>query len=833
VSDDTGEGDNATVLQFRGTDPTYIPAPTIPSYEETAPAPVHSEIPPETPEETTMELPRVPGAPNPEDSVPPVRIPSALYSESAESDGDGEYEEYGDGEYEVPRSLADRLGDWLEYRMEMGRARNEAEGPYREADIAQKIARIEAGTDREVGLLGAHNQLRQAGIKAAAARAAARGKADAAVMDKGLSKSGSVGRGGSGRTNGGGYSGSNGSGGGRGGSRNSGSGNASGSGGRGSGVPSGSRGGSGRGNDASGGARGRQNGPRGTDGTRGNGGGSGGGGGGRQTSSSRAERTRGRQERAAARTAGAEQRRSATQAADLADRTKDRDRARDNRQVRREERKARRNNPDRVTLGEALGREAERRFDRRRKAEDDKRTEDEKAKAEAEKAKTSGTDPADPAAATGTGTPDPATAAPGTPGAGGPKVDLTKKPGTGTLDPADPADPATGTTPDPAATSTTAPDPAAASTTTPDPADPAATATSTGTPDPAATPSASTPDPAAAPPDPASGSTTPDPGTGTPDPSTTTPDPSGSTTTGSSPGPADGATTTGSPGGRSAQDDQDDLDAAEDYLADGLWQRLADRLRRSAGGRSGDDPLDDWAWQQMNQRARRESEAGTGERFRRGQRRPEPEETVKVTYDFPDHPAAAPKAAPTAQPEEEIPDADIVEEAAPALPPAPVKHTQRPGTTRPAPEGSVTNQQGRQSRPTYNRQAAPRQHATNVTFEEYLVDVANIATAAGADKEEADSLAAALAVVADQLREMASDLIGDHNIDTAVTDMIADLADQADAMKAQAQRCATECETAFVAAVTVAKSVARVYGEDQAAKDESGLAQASAAAHHD
>ncbi|WP_405987735.1 hypothetical protein [Streptomyces sp. NBC_00872] len=49
----------------------------------------------------------------------------------------------------------------------------------------------------------------------------------------------------------------------------------------------------------------------------------------------------------------------------------------------------------------------------------------------------------------------------------------------------------------------------------------------------------------------------------------------------------------------------------------------------------------------------------------------------------------------------------------------------------------------------------------------------------------------------------------------------------------QARRCAEKCGLARESAKLAAEMVARVYGEDMAAKEDAGLKFASAAAHHD
>lgn len=125
------------------------------------------------------------------------------------------------------------------------------------------------------------------------------------------------------------------------------------------------------------------------------------------------------------------------------------------------------------------------------------------------------------------------------------------------------------------------------------------------------------------------------------------------------------------------------------------------------------------------------------------------------------------------------------------------------------------------------------QHHTDITFDQYLMDMANITIKAASDQERAETLMEALGKVADALREMSADLIGDHNISTEVTDLIADLADSAARMKTQAERCAEQCDLAKEAAKLAAVMVARIYGEDMAAKEDAGLTHASAAVHHD
>ncbi|MFC9176757.1 hypothetical protein [Streptomyces sp. NPDC057107] len=169
----------------------------------------------------------------------------------------------------------------------------------------------------------------------------------------------------------------------------------------------------------------------------------------------------------------------------------------------------------------------------------------------------------------------------------------------------------------------------------------------------------------------------------------------------------------------------------------------------------------------------------------------------------------------------------------PGLPPAPHPHTQRPGTTRAA-EPEQEDPLGPQvNKPAATGHAMAAQHRTNTTFGEFLTDIVNIAIKAAVDKERAQELGASLGRVADALRDMATDLVGDHNISSQVVDAVTDLADAAARMKALAERCATECETASEAARLAAICVGRVYGEDMKAKNDAGLADVSAAVHHD
>ncbi|MYZ38985.1 ATP/GTP-binding protein, partial [Streptomyces sp. SID4917] len=429
--------------------------------------------------------------------------------------------------------------------------------------------------------------------------------------------------------------------------------------------------------------------------------------------SPRAERARGRQERAADRQAARQQRRSANQAANLADRSKDRDqdrvanqaareerrRAKDEREAaRKAKREAAKAADDRTTLGAAVAEEAQRRWDKRRGTEKDKAAKGDKAK---DSEATTKKMPKDGPEAS----------------SDGPKADAaTKEPDDGKKGGEKPSD---------------SPDDKAAKD-----------------------------------------------GTGTDD----------------SPRP----------------DDVNDQPGTDD----------------SSDSRSFKEKIKDFF-------TKPEEETTPPQAEEPSRLRPE---DLNVTVDRPDGPARSPKSEPA---EEVIWDAVIVDDPADpfgahttsraGLPRAPEPHTQRPGTTRPK-ENPVASEV---KKTTPGQAGMAAKHRTDITFSEYLIEIANITISAVRDKDRARDLADALGKVADALRDMAADLVGDHNIATAVTEQISDLADAAARMKLLADRCATECEVASEAARIAAVAVGRTYGEDIRAMDEAGLAHASSAAHHD
>lgn len=666
------------------------------------------DVPPESPEETTLEIPRIPAAPDPGNSLRSEGIPAP----DPAAGMDGEYGDDYEGEYEQPRSLADRLGDWLELRLHIARERHDGEAAFREAEIARKVALLEARTSRETSLAEAHNKLRAANLKAQTSRAG--GSASGMGADKGRTSGGGSGRGGgsgSGR-------GSGGSAGGSGGGKPGG--------GRGSGSPSGGTGGkgpgSGKGSGSNAGGRGsgggsgggpKNGGGKGSSASNrsGSGGSGGGRGSGRDTPASpRAERARGRQERRATRQAARDQRRADRQAAGLADRTRDRDQDRDLRRAGQErarkhaERQARRQQKERqrrqkekeaaregrTTFGEAVTDGAQRRWDKRRQ------------QAAGTKPKGKGKD----------GGPPPN-------GSGGPSGGPSAGPG--------------------------------------------------------------------------------------------------------GPGPDTSQKARNKPSGGSKDGSRKDRKGRRTRRAGGAWRaRFTKDHPRDHGGR--ESTREGWQDSPFGRDRTPPTTEWPGRPSRPGAPAPGEDDVVDaVIVDDPSDPFGAWR---TARPG--------ISRGTPGLPPAPEPHTQRPGTTRPVTSEGTTSvgSSTEVSRPSGGGGLAA-QHRTDITYDEFLVRMANIALKAAADQERAEALMQALDKVADALRDMAADLIADHNIDTAVTDLIADLADAAARMKAQTEVCAAECGMAVEAAKLAAEIVSRVYGQDMAAKEDAGLAHASAAAHHD
>lgn len=761
MSDDTDS--NVVQLPHRGGD--YGAMPDAPDggdlfYSEPPDNDVGGVVPPESPQETTMELPAIRGPISPETALRETGMPDPPDS----SEG-----EYGEGEYVQARSLADRLGDWLEHRLGVARDRHAGESAFREAEIARKTALVEARTAREVAMMEQNAKLHTAMMKAKADRAAARGKGEAdrtksSGSGLGADKGGrsKAGGGGSSRGNGG-NSGGSGRGSGTNGSAGTGRGSGGGSSpkgtGKGSDRSAGGRGGPSRGNESSGGSGGRQNGSGGSgSGKAGTGKGSSGGGGSGSgpgkgssgnsgTGSSKngsgkggskgdgstsrnaetgpaAERARGRQERAAARQAARQQRRSANQDARIADRTKDRDQDRDdrgkardqaraNKQAAREERRtkkaerkaarkakreAAKTANDRTTLSAAVAEEAQRRWDKRRAAD---------VKEGKDKDDTAGRD-----------------------------SEATKKPSKD------------------------------GSETTSDGQDDAPTTKKTKS----------------------EGS------------KNNAGKPSGGTGTGSG----------SQPGGVKAPPDADDESGAGKRS---FKERVKDRFGKSGTASSGPAA----GTEEPPRMATPEDLGATVDSPGRPSR---PSKTERAEEEIPDAVIVDDPADPFGA---------YVSNSAGL--PAPETHTESPGSTRPTAQEDPVAAEVKRTASGQTGMAA--KHRTDITFGEYLVEIVNIALASEADKDRAQELAIALGKVADALRDMAVDLGSDHNVATEVVDQITDLADSAASMKRLAERCAAECGIASQGARLTAFMVGFTYGEDVQAMDDAGLAHASAAAHHD
>ncbi|MEU3820878.1 hypothetical protein AB0E74_14825 [Streptomyces sp. NPDC030392] len=90
------------------------------------------------------------------------------------------------------------------------------------------------------------------------------------------------------------------------------------------------------------------------------------------------------------------------------------------------------------------------------------------------------------------------------------------------------------------------------------------------------------------------------------------------------------------------------------------------------------------------------------------------------------------------------------------------------------------------------QQGLTREHRTDITSDEYVVAMANLAVNSVQDRDAAQAIEAVVARIATAFQEMSADLAGDHNI----TSLVADLADTVKTMKAQVKGCAEECGTA-------------------------------------
>ncbi|MFJ6250642.1 MULTISPECIES: hypothetical protein [unclassified Streptomyces] len=957
TSDGPGDGPGRLIPFPPGSDVTDRPVPLADIDRLIPPA---REAPPESAMERTIELPPVREPISPESVLRAESTPahSPVEEEYGEAEEEGEYE------YEPPRSFMEIVGDWLEYRIARGHAGLEAEGPYREAVIEAKVARLKAESDREIALLEAHNKLRQAGIQAAADKKTALGKGDAAALKAGSGASGSGGgRGGAGGGRGGGVGGGP-----AGGGRNP-AGPGGGRGGAGAGTDKGGRKDSkssaahspsaGRVDDKAREHKARAQADRQAAAAKANedkrrhkdqlrqerqrakeqspaGGGRGGAGDGRDGARSssgaspRQERIPARQsarvERRAERNKARDQRRAAEQSAGLRDRTKDRDQARADRQrardkkwadrearqeeerkdradrgaarrARREKRKVRREEKraaavGRTTLGKAVGDEAQRRFDERRKAAEDAhaakdgKTGEEKTKAETAKEKT------------GDVKKDDAKKVEEPKAAEEPEKDGAEKA----------AEPGTAKAP-----KGPEKEPGGADGETGKPAGSEESTTAAKGPESPSVPPAGEP-------------------------------------AGTEPEEAEIVEEKPSDGSETASDSAHDRPAGKRSFGGRIKDRLTknklpeegprpplwmeaegERARPPIRPKAEDDiveahiiepddaephkpggaetpvgepeiaqiynqvckfPKEPWVWETYIPSGKKvpKSPSATGPAAAStkpsGSREMDEESVEPWDLHYPDPPKAGSgkpaTKADTAAPGPGTPAAGAVkpvkvsEPAEGDRPHAPGEtpvnktdpladltdaqivgflvpgHSRPPEPSTPVWDDTATPAAGgrgagipAQSAPpdTTPKEAPPMsttpagsqlaaKHQTDITFDQYLVEMTNIALAALGDKETAEDLVKRLLATAKALLEIAEDLADDHNVDKRIVAQISALSEALQRMTAQATRCAQECADAAEAAVQAAAGVARVYGQDMDAKREAGLVHASAAAHH-
>ncbi|MFI0032335.1 hypothetical protein ACH4M8_23950 [Streptomyces albidoflavus] len=205
---------------------------------------------------------------------------------------------------------------------------------------------------------------------------------------------------------------------------------------------------------------------------------------------------------------------------------------------------------------------------------------------------------------------------------------------------------------------------------------------------------------------------------------------------------------------------------------------------------------------------------------------------------------------PEQESEEDIVDAVIVDDPAPPSTDGqprgltvgqPAAHPPRPGTSRPpdppeeppvAPEQSPAPLTATSS-VARGRTGMAAKHRTDITLDEYLVSMGNIAVNAERDHQDMAKSAPLVALVSGVLAHMAQDLEDDHNIDPELADLVNEMARDAGRMVKAFRQAEKASADAAQAAAQAAQEVARVYRQDQAAMDEGGVAQASAAVHHD
>ncbi|MFD6626049.1 hypothetical protein [Streptomyces diastaticus] len=720
MADDT---DNSNVYNLPVSDDILQRPPELPDPGRLFPPP---PAPPETPEETTMEIPAIPRPMEPEMALRSEGISPAPDIPSQET-GLGS-EEYGPAEYVEPRSFADRIGDWMENRIAAAKEKREAEAPYREAMIARKIELLKAKTDRETSLAEKRNELRKAELGAQAARASARGKSGAAGTKTGSGSGSGSGGGGGGSTAGRGGGGRTGSGG---------------SGGKTPPKPPGPRNTS----PTNGAAADRSS-------SRSNSGGTGHGG-----KQQRADRRAGRDQHQADRRSGKDKHR--------ADRQAGKDKHRADRQAARDQHRA-----DRRTGKDQ--RKAERR------AAKDQRKADQKAGKSADdlgqknsKATSDGDKPKDTDKGKGRfripGGVTPWKNRRGAGGKGGEKADLPKGVKHGTTEAHDVHGCRCDRCVKAALADTKQPDGKADSGDWKD-------ALKKG------------------PSKPSDGSE----GTSRDEESTK--------------------------GGKGPEEPPEGVNSADDTA---FWQAIIDALKNR---------------RPRSKRAKQPPGAGTDgqDESRFGQAEPPEAEFVGRTR----------RPDPEQDSEEDIVDAVIVDDPAPpstdGQPPGltvgqPTAYPPRPGTSRPPDppqEPPMAPEQSPAPRTTTSSAARGRtgmaaKHRTDITLDEYLMSMANIAVNAERDQQEMAKAAPLVALVGGVLAHMAKDLEDDHNVDPEVADLVHEMARDAGRMVKAFHQAEKASADAAQAAAQAAQDVARVYGQDQAAMDEGGVAQASAAVHHD
>ncbi|WP_159401067.1 hypothetical protein [Streptomyces sp. NRRL B-24484] len=776
------------VLPFPGTS-----TPTIPRHADTARRP---EPPREAPE-----IPAIPQPAPPESFLRSEGIPARPSVPEEESAGEAEYEESGEYEYRERLSLAEIISQYLQSVVDRIRAQSDEEAPYREAMVADRVARLNAQTERETSLLAQQNKLRMAEVDARGAQLAGRGKGG--ESGKGLGKGSQQSPAGSGRNGrpgglGGGTGGGAGAGGKSGGPQGSGTdrGSRTNGPGRGSGGPSGGLGGGSRGSDRSGAPNGRSGAGSGSGGSKGSGGL---GGGGNAPASSASERARARNERRAAR-----------QAADLGDRAKDRDQKRQNRQ-----------------------READDTFEERKRRRDEKRARRESGAdtgdttvvgAIRRKLKRSrGSAEGDNGSAGSASKPDKADSKVGDPAL---KVgDKASKDGAADSKADDPASkdraPEAGSWIkgfkeflEQRAKRDAENDKEDDKEDEKDSRGPEADGWIRGLKDFLDKQAAQD---------------------------------------------AKDADAGEEEGGEKEPDVQGWLKGLKDLVdkqateegedEDGSWIKgLKDFLDKNVGqdgqdGAAAEPPPEDteasWVFGGSST-----SDPWSPEwlAFLKNlydttpQWNPDPEPET-VTFGRAEQPAR--EAEPG---DDGIVDAEIVQDEAPAPRTGPLQalgpaiereqRFKRPGTTRPDPSTTEPPMTRTPASPAVPGQRMAKQHSTNITMDEYLVAMVNSARNSITDHESVTAAVETLNALAMQLREMCQDLLGDHNISPKVTRLVESLSKLADECAAQARILSEMSQKAADAAELAAHSVAQVYGEDKEAMKDGGLEQASAAVHH-